>query len=59
VGALAVSVEVDEAARSLVYRRRLDFILRQLGTLQLYEEARSLFDQAEKSDAQTLVLVRR
>lgn len=59
VGALAVSVEVDEAARSLVYRRRLDFIQRQLGTLQLYEEARSLFDQTEKSDAETLVLVRR
>jgi hypothetical protein len=59
VGALAVSVEVDETGRSLVYRRRLDFVLRQLGTLQLYEEARKLFDQTEKSDAETLVLVRR
>jgi hypothetical protein len=59
VGALAVSVEVDEAGRSLIYRRRLDFVLRQLGTLQLYEEARKLFDQTEKSDAETLVLVRR
>lgn len=59
VGALAVSVDVDEAGRSLVYRRRLDFLQRQLGTLQLYEEARKLFDLTEKSDAETLVLVRR
>ncbi|HEX3130912.1 MAG TPA: DUF3857 domain-containing protein [Thermoanaerobaculia bacterium] len=58
-GALAVSVEVDEAGRALVYRRRLDFLQRQLGTLQLYEEARKLFDLTEKSDAETLVLVRR
>lgn len=59
VGALAVSLEVDEAGRSLVYRRRLDSVQRQLGTLQLYEEARKLFDLTEKSDAETLVLVRR
>jgi hypothetical protein len=59
VGALAVSVEMDEAGRSLVYRRRLDLTQRQLGTLQLYEEARSLFGQTEKSDAEALVLVRR
>lgn len=59
VGALAVSVEVDEAGRSLVYRRRLDFLQRQLGTLQLYDEARKLFDLTEKSDAEALVLVRR
>jgi hypothetical protein len=58
-GALAVSVEVDEAGRSLVYRRRLDFLQRQLGTLQLYDEARKLFDLTEKSDAEALVLVRR
>jgi Domain of Unknown Function with PDB structure (DUF3857) len=59
VGALAVSVEMDEAGRSLVYRRRLDFLQRQLGTLQLYDEARKLFDLTEKSDAEALVLVRR
>jgi hypothetical protein len=58
-GALAVSVDVDEAGRSLVYHRRLDFLLRQLGTMQLYEETRSLFGQTEKSDAETLVLARR
>lgn len=59
VGELAVSVDVNEAARSLVYRRRLDVTQRELATLQLYEEIRSLYSDAEKNDAQALVLVRR
>jgi transglutaminase-like putative cysteine protease len=58
-GALSVSVEVDEAGRALVYRRRFDVTQRELGSMQLYEEARSLFGQTEKSDAEALVLVRR
>lgn len=59
VGELAVSVSLDEAGRALVYRRRLDMTRRELSSLQLYEEARSLFGQTEKSDAETLVLARR
>lgn len=59
VGELAVSVSLDEAGRSLVYRRRLDMPRRELPSLQLYEEARSLFGQTEKSDAEALVLARR
>ncbi len=59
VGELAVSVDVNEAARSLVYRRRLDVTQRELATLQLYEEIRSLYGEAEKNDAQALVLVHR
>ncbi len=58
-GALAVSVEANEAGHSLIYRRRLDVTRRELPSLQLYEEARNLFGQTEKSDVEALVLVRR
>jgi hypothetical protein len=59
VGALAASVVVKAEERSLVYRRRFDLTRRKLRGLQEYETARSLFGEAEKSDAQELLLVRR
>jgi transglutaminase-like putative cysteine protease len=58
-GALTVGLDLNDAERSLVYRRQLDVTQRQLPSMQLYEEARALFGAAEKSDAQALVLARR
>lgn len=58
-GALSVVVEVDGDGRSLVYRRRMDLIQRQIASMQQYEEARALYGAAEKSDAEALVLARR
>jgi hypothetical protein len=58
-GALTVGLDVNDAERSLVYRRQLDVTQRQLPSMQMYEEARALFGAAEKSDAQALVLARR
>jgi transglutaminase-like putative cysteine protease len=57
-GALTVGLDLNDAERSLVYRRQLDVTQRQLPSMQLYEEARALFGAAEKSDAQALVLAR-
>lgn len=57
-GALTVGLDVNDAERSLVYRRQMDVTQRQLPSMQLYEEARALFGAAEKSDAQALVLAR-
>ncbi|HVG07711.1 MAG TPA: DUF3857 domain-containing protein [Thermoanaerobaculia bacterium] len=59
VGALTVGLDLNDAERSLVYRRQLDVTQRQLPSMQMYEEARALFGAAEKSDAQALVLARR
>ena len=59
VGALAVEVAVKDAERVLVYRRHFEMRFRQLGSSQDYEAARALFAAVEKSDAQTLALVRR
>jgi transglutaminase-like putative cysteine protease len=59
VGTLTVGLELNDAERSLVYRRQLDVTQRQLPSMQMYEEARALFGAAEKSDAQALVLARR
>lgn len=58
-GALTVALDLNDAERTLVYRRQLDVTQRQLPSMQLYEEARALFGAAEKSDAQALVLARR
>ncbi len=58
-GALAVSVEVDEAGRSLVYRRKMDIVKRELTTTLQYHDVRTLYGKAEKSDAEPLALVRR
>lgn len=57
-GAFSVELELDDAARTLVYRRRADVTQRMLTTLEQYEEARALFGAVEKSDAEELVLVR-
>ena len=57
-GAFSVEMELDDAARTLVYRRRADVTQRMLTTLEQYEEARALFGAVEKSDAEELVLVR-
>jgi hypothetical protein len=57
-GELTVAVEVDAAARSLVYRRSLGIPKRQLDTTGQYEDVRALFRAAEASDAEALGLVR-
>lgn len=59
VGALVAEVEVDEAARSLVYRRRFDILDKELGDPREYELIRALYTEVEKHDAQSLALVRR
>lgn len=59
VGALDAGVEVKEAERSLVYHRRMDCTKRTISTTKDYEAIRSLYGEAEKSDAQALVLVHR
>jgi hypothetical protein len=59
VGVLAASVELKDDDRSLVYRRRFDLVRRVLRSPREYERAQLLFAEAEKSDAQPLVLVRR
>jgi transglutaminase-like putative cysteine protease len=57
-GAFEARVELDEAARRAVYRRRLDIKDRQFAR-QHYPAVQSLFGQAERSDAQPLVLMKR
>ena len=56
--AFDVSVDVDDAARTLTYRRRLEIRQKQLASMQQYETVRALFAAVEKSDAQTLSLAR-
>jgi uncharacterized protein DUF3857/uncharacterized protein DUF3858 len=56
-GALAATVELKEADRALVYKRRVDVTDRQLDSAKEYESLRSLFSEVEKSDAQKLLLV--
>lgn len=57
-GAYAVKVEVDEAARQLVYRRRFDLSRRELANAAQYTALRNLYSQLERSDAQTIALAR-
>jgi hypothetical protein len=52
-------VEIEEGARSLVYRRRFDITRRTLRSPQEYESAQFLYGEAEKNDAQSIFLVRR
>lgn len=59
VGVLDANVEVKEAERSLVYRRRIDITKRTISSTRDYEAVRSLYGELEKSDAQALLLVRR
>jgi hypothetical protein len=58
-GALAAGVELKPGERSLVYRRRFDLARRTLRSPQEYDRAQLLFGEMAKSDAQTLLLVRR
>jgi transglutaminase-like putative cysteine protease len=58
-GALAAEIEVKEAERTLIYKRRVDVTKKQILTLQGVERIRALFATLEKSDAEPLVLVRR
>ncbi|HYO12720.1 MAG TPA: DUF3857 domain-containing protein [Thermoanaerobaculia bacterium] len=57
-GTFEAAVELDEAARRAVYRRRMDIKDRQFAR-QHYPAVQNLFGQAEKSDAQPLVFVKR
>jgi transglutaminase-like putative cysteine protease len=57
-GTFEVSVETDEAGRRAIYRRRMDIKDRQFAR-QHYPAVQSLYGQAEKSDAQPLVLMKR
>ncbi|MFL6202056.1 MAG: DUF3857 domain-containing protein [Thermoanaerobaculia bacterium] len=57
-GAVLTSVEWADGARSLTYRRQFDLKQRELGKQQ-YPMVQALFARAEKTDAETLVLLRR
>jgi hypothetical protein len=59
VASISSHVEVNAAARTLVYKRRFDISQRQVAAAQEYEKVRNLFGEVEKNDAQKLVLVRR
>jgi hypothetical protein len=59
LGGFQVSVEEDDANRTLVYRRQLDIKQKQLASPQQYEAVRALYAAVEKSDAQALSLARR
>jgi Domain of Unknown Function with PDB structure (DUF3857)/Transglutaminase-like superfamily len=58
-GVFLVRVEENPAERSLVYKRRFEIRRRHLTSTNDYEAVRSLYAAAEKSDAESLVLVRR
>jgi hypothetical protein len=57
-GAFTAELEVKEAERALTYHRRLEIRQRQFVKQDACERVSALFDAAEKSDAQGLVLVR-
>lgn len=59
VGEFEAAVTVDPAARSLTYTRRLDMTRKLTESREQYELMRALYGEAEKSDAQALVLLRR
>jgi hypothetical protein len=59
VGSLSVGTELNDAERTLVYRRRLDITRKTIASPKEYEAIRSLFSEMEKSDAQAVLLVRR
>ena len=58
-GAFVLEVEEKTAERTLVVRRRFELHARRIARTQDFEAVRSLFAAVEKSDAQTLALVRR
>jgi hypothetical protein len=57
-GAVVAKVEVDAAKGTLVYRRRFDLMHRQATTPEQFAQMQALFEEAQKSDAQALVLAR-
>jgi hypothetical protein len=57
-GDFVTSWQVDEAARTLRFRRRMDVKSVQFMSRSDYAAIRGLYDQTEKSDVQDLVLVR-
>jgi uncharacterized protein DUF3858 len=59
LGGFVVSVEQDDAHRTLIYRRRFDIKKKLLVNPQEYEAVRALYAAVEKSDAQALSLARR
>jgi hypothetical protein len=58
-GAMVTSVDVDGAARTLVFRRRFDNVHRKAATAEQFRLVQELFEEAQKSDAQPLALSRR
>ncbi len=58
LGAAVVTVELDEAKRSLTYRRRFDVLSRANGK-EFYVALQSLFGAMEGSDAEAVVMRRR
>jgi hypothetical protein len=58
-GLFSTELEVKDAERSLTFKRRLDVAKKQIITLQGVDRIRALFSAVEKSDAESLVLVRR
>lgn len=57
-GAVLTTIEWADGARSLTYRRQFDVKQRELGKQQ-YATVQALFTRAEKTDAETLVLLRK
>lgn len=58
VGAFTVEVRRDDAGRRLTYRRQFDITQRQLNSSALYAAIQSLYGAVERSDAQSLALIR-
>jgi hypothetical protein len=58
-GAVVTSVDLNATRRTLVFRRRFDNAHRKAATAAQYQQVQTLFEEAQKSDAQALVLSRR
>lgn len=59
VGEFETAVIMDPVARSLTYKRRLDMTRKLTQDREQYEMMRALYGEAERNDAQALVLLRR
>jgi hypothetical protein len=57
-GSMAVSIEPGSDGRSLIYRRRFDLKKKQFASVPEIDALRALYAAMEKSDAQTVSLVR-
>jgi Domain of Unknown Function with PDB structure (DUF3857)/Transglutaminase-like superfamily len=58
-GAIVTDLEVDPAARTFVYRRRLDVVHRKAATTEQFNLVQTLFAEAKQNDAQPLVFAHR